>query len=94
MAIVSPMYAAHTNGYIPPRTYLSRQFYERVKLSETNMTQLAAEHGLRLSSFSRALHRTRRVTVGDKRYLAMGKKLGLKKAQIFDAPTPAQRGAA
>ena len=83
-----------TEDRLQPRVHLSQKFYERVKLSRTKMRELALGVGLLPTTFSLALNRQRKVALNDRRYIEIGKRVGLTPTEVFDAPNTEQRGAA
>lgn len=67
-----------------PQRYVSRRFYEAVKLSERSSAELSRAAGLGPSMLSHVLHHRRRVRVNDPRILKLAKLLNLKPSEIFE----------
>jgi hypothetical protein len=62
---------------------LSDRFIARLKLSEVPAYRLAVEAGASPSWLSRVLHGSRPVAIGDARLLRIGRRLGLRPADVF-----------
>lgn len=69
---------------IAPQTYISRRFYESVKLSGRTACELAADAGLDSSTLSLVINRRRKVRVNDPRFVELGRILGLEQSKLFE----------
>lgn len=67
-----------------PQAHLSRRFYEAVKLSSERACRLAVQADLDPATFSKMLHRVRKVRTNDPRILKIARALRVNKSELFD----------